>query len=154
MNKKILIIIIVIIVLIGGYFLLSKNDKTLEIIQQENEIIDNLVSQEKEKINFNLLRSTQLVTILPEKDFFLVNVHIPYDGEIANTDAFIPYNTIGQNLNQLPDDKNAKIVLYCRSGGMSTVAAKKLTTLGYTNVYNLTGGMIEWKAQGQQIIRK
>lgn len=98
--------------------------------------------------------SASLAAMLANKDFALINVHIPYDGELAKTDAFIPYDAIGQNLDKLPSDKNAKIVLYCRSGSMSVSAAKELVALGYTNVYNLDGGMNEWKKQGNEVLRK
>jgi phage shock protein E len=95
-----------------------------------------------------------LAVLLPHKDFPLINVHIPYEGEIANTDAFIPYDQITANLAELPADKNAPVVLYCRSGNMSTQAAQELAKLGYTHIYNLAGGMNAWKAAGQQILDK
>lgn len=98
--------------------------------------------------------SSQLKAMLEQKDFFFVNVHIPYEGEIEKTDAFIAYDKISENLGQLPKDKNAKIVVYCRSGRMSAVAAQELLRLGYTRVSDLKGGMIDWARNGYQIIVK
>ncbi|MBI1879178.1 MAG: rhodanese-like domain-containing protein [Chloroflexi bacterium] len=96
----------------------------------------------------------QLKSALAKKDFFLVNTHIPYEGELPQTDAFIPYNEIEANLSQLPADKNARIVLYCRSGRMSTEAAPILVKLGYTNIVEVDGGMQAWQAAGNELISK
>ena len=84
----------------------------------------------------------QLEQMLAAKDFAFINVHIPYEGEIANTDAFIPYDKIAENVGKFPADKNAKVVLYCRSGRMSAIAAEELIKRGYSNVWNLNGGMV------------
>ena len=96
------------------------------------------------------INTDELKTILNNKDFVFVNVHIPFEGNIADTDLSIPYDQITEpaNLAQLPADKNAKIVLYCRSGRMSAIAAEELIKLGYTNIWNLKGGMLEWERAG------
>ncbi|MDQ3248856.1 MAG: rhodanese-like domain-containing protein, partial [Chloroflexota bacterium] len=95
----------------------------------------------------------QLAGLLPQKNFTLVNVHIPYEGELPATDLFIPFDQITDNLAQLPA-KDAPIVLYCRSGRMSAEAAKALTAQGYTNIFELEGGFNAWQAAGNQLLNK
>ena len=93
---------------------------------------------------------SELQTMLSNEDFTFVNVHIPFEGNIAQTDLSLPYDQIAQNLDKLPD-KSARIVLYCRSGRMSAIAAEALVGLGYTNIWNLSGGMSAWESAGLSI---
>ncbi len=104
--------------------------------------------------SFKTINSTQLADKLKQKDFILVNVHVPYEGEIEQTDAFILYNAIQADSAGLPVDKSAKIVVYCRTGRMSRIAAEKLISLGYNNVYDVSGGMEAWQAAGYPLIQK
>jgi len=55
-------------------------------------------------IEYTDITSTQLKTMLQKKDFYFINVHTPYEGEIEKTDAFIPYDRIDENLNKFPKD--------------------------------------------------
>ena len=53
----------------------------------------------------------------------------------------IPDYKINNNIVNIIQNKNQEIVLYCESGTRSKKAYKKLTKYGYTNVYNLYGGL-------------
>ena len=94
-----------------------------------------------------------LASMLPTKDFALLNVKTPYMGEIAGTDLYIPYNQLAARAAELPRDKSAKITVYCRSGNESAIAAQTLIDLGYTNIDNLDGGMTAWTASGRQLVQ-
>jgi len=103
--------------------------------------------------NYSEMSAARLKSLTENSQVTLVNVHIPYAGEIPGTDLFIPYNQIESNREKLPADKNAEIVVYCRSGHMSQLAAQDLVSLGYTNIFDVPGGMRAWSQAGGQILR-
>lgn len=144
MKKIIIVLSVLILLFVAAVYLFSDKPAT----------VSNEPLPQTQKVSYKNITSKELNTMLSAKDFYFVNVHTPYYGEIEKTDAFIPYNEIENNLSKLPSDKNAQIVLYCRSGMMSKTAAEKLTALGYTNIYNLTAGMIDWEKQGYTLIKK
>jgi rhodanese-related sulfurtransferase len=115
-------------------------------------IVPATVAQDTEVPAYANLSPAQLADMLGNKDFTFVNVHIPYEGEIAQTDALIPFDQIASNLDKLPADKTAPIVLYCRSGRMSEIAATELVRLGYANVAHLSGGMVAWTKAGEELL--
>jgi len=97
----------------------------------------------------------ELAETLTGNDFLFVNTHIPYEGEIEQTDIFIPFKDSGpQRVGEYPADMNAKIVLYCRTGRMSSIVAEELVQAGYTNVWNLDGGMIAWEHAGYAVLNR
>lgn len=100
-----------------------------------------------------MLGPSDFAGALDTKDAFLLNVHIPYDGELEGTDAFIPFNLIS-TATALPRDKDTEILVYCRTGRMSKEASAALLSLGYANVTELEGGMDAWRASGRQIVER
>jgi rhodanese-related sulfurtransferase len=94
-----------------------------------------------------------LATKMKTKDFTLLNVKTPYIGEISGTDLYIPYTDLTAKAAELPQDKTAPIVVYCRSGNESAIASQTLLDLGYTNIENLDGGMNAWVASGRTLIQ-
>ena len=82
---------------------------------------------------------------------FVINVHVPYSGEIEGTNAFIPFDRIVGDA-ELPSNEAASIALYCRSGRMSAIAASALAKAGYTRVTELDGGLDAWKSDGRPVL--
>ena len=63
-------------------------------------------------------------------------------GHIANA-ILIPEYEIAQRAEAELPDKDALILVYCRSGRRSKIASEELVKLGYTNVKEF-GGIIDW----------
>ncbi len=98
------------------------------------------------------ISSAQLQQELAHKDFVLLNVKTPYVGEIQGTDLWIPYDQLAGRASELPADKSAKIVVYCRTGHESAMAVQTLEGMGYTNLEELAGGMTAWTAGGGSLV--
>lgn len=79
---------------------------------------------------------------------WIVNVHVPYEGEIEGTDASVPFDEVRTRLDEFPSDKAAPLFVYCRSGSMSAQATADLADAGYTDIIELDGGMQAWHQAG------
>ena len=97
---------------------------------------------------YEMISLGDLQGLMEREDVTLVNVHIPLEGNIPGTDQMIPFDEVENYLDLLPENKDEKIIIYCRSGSMGDTAAQNLIELGYTDVSNLEGGYNAWKAFG------
>ena len=104
--------------------------------------------------NYRVVTVQELQTMLENKDFTMVNVHIPFQGNIPQTDLQLAYDEIEQNLNQLPQEKDAKILVYCLTSGMAKKAVATLLNQGYTNLWMLDGGTTSWEEAGLSLENK
>lgn len=93
----------------------------------------------------------RLAEMMTHKDFLLINVHVPRESDIPGTDDWLPFNDTNTMERRLPD-KTAKVMLYCNSGRMSDIAARALVRAGYTNVWDLGGGMTAWQNAGYSLL--
>ncbi len=110
-------------------------------------------SRSQEEGGYTDISAEELAGMLEDKDFILVNVHVPYQGEIPQTDLFVPFDEMAEHTDELPG-KDEPIVIYCRSGSMSTTAAETLVSLGYTNVFEVDGGMRAWERAGYELLTR
>lgn len=50
-------------------------------------------------------------------------------------------------------DKGKPVYVYCRSGGRSSKALEKMRSNGFSEVYNLDGGILAWKKMGYEVVK-
>ena len=79
----------------------------------------------------------------------LVDVREPEERAAYNIGGlFIPLGKIQtMQTEELDDLKEKEVIFYCRSGNRSGQACLILETMGFTNVKNLVGGMLDWQAK-------
>lgn len=95
-----------------------------------------------------MLTPVELQKVMAAGDVLLVDVHTPEQRHIKGTDLFVPYDQVAQFKDRFPRDKTTPIYLYCEGGPMANVAARSLHELGYTRLFNLSGGANAWQAAG------
>ncbi len=104
------------------------------------------------QVNKDAVSARDLMRMMKSKNFTLVNVHTPYEGEIEKTDSFLAFDQLIGSSDSLPKDKNAPIILYCKTGRMSGEALETLKKMGYTNVRHLAGGTDAWQKAGGKLL--
>jgi rhodanese-related sulfurtransferase len=85
--------------------------------------------------------------LVSNEPFTLLDVRGEDEWKAGHIDDAIlmPHWFVQLKVGDLVANKDAKIVVYCLSGGRSAVAAKTLDDMGYTNVWNLEGGYSEFQ---------
>lgn len=90
-----------------------------------------------------------------EMDFLLLDVREPNEVEAARIEAKnhveIPRGVVEFVFPQRNESAETIVVVYCLLGNRSAVVADLLTKYGYTDVYNLDGGIMSWIEEGYPI---
>jgi adenylyltransferase/sulfurtransferase len=82
--------------------------------------------------------------IKEDKPFVLIDVRENWEREAYNIGGeHIPLGELISRKSEIPQTGN--VVLYCEKGIRSSIVIQRLEQLGYDNLYNLEGGMNEWK---------
>lgn len=82
-----------------------------------------------------------------QEDLQLIDVREPFENEICTLNALlIPMGELTTRFAEISKDK--KVIVHCRSGARSANAIGFLEQQhGYTNLYNLSGGILAWAAE-------
>ena len=82
-----------------------------------------------------------------QEDFQLIDVREPHEYQICRIPQarLIPLGQLGDRLAEI--DRSRPIVVHCKMGGRGAQAAQFLLERGYTDVLNMTGGIIAWSDQ-------
>lgn len=133
----------------------SDNDNTSPESSAGNTAQNEETTLESEPGQYQTLSIDEFAAIVENQadDYQIINVHIPYAGEVVNTDANIPYNDLDA-LTAAIASKDSPVILYCRSGNMSEQASRALVELGYRQVWDVPGGMAAWQASGYELVDK
>ncbi len=98
---------------------------------------------------------TELKKMMDAKEkFALIDVRETHELEICEIGGeHIPMGEVMNNLDRIP--KDLKVVIHCRSGARSGAVVQALETQhGYSNLYNLKGGIIAWADQVDNSLTK
>jgi rhodanese-related sulfurtransferase len=122
-------------------------DSSVTIIGGSDGPTDILISDRGEKIMYEQITAEDAKRIMDSGEECIildVREQDEYDeGHIANA-ILIPYGEIENRAERIIPDKDKLILVYCRSGRRSRIAAENLAKLGYTNIKDF-GGIIDWQ---------
>jgi rhodanese-related sulfurtransferase len=90
------------------------------------------------------------------EDFVLLDVRTPEEykrGKLTGS-INVGVNEVGQKVQSIIPDHSKKIFVYCLSGARSTVAVEIMRKLGYTNTFNMSHGLLAWRAKYFPVVDK
>ncbi|MFM9839207.1 MAG: molybdopterin-synthase adenylyltransferase MoeB [Cyclobacteriaceae bacterium] len=126
-------------------YLKIKTDSNREAIK---ELIDyeQFCNPKLQKESNEISPSRAKELIASKSDVQIIDVREPFEFDLGNIGGVnIPLKVLDQNLEMISKDK--QVVVLCKSGGRSSQAVTKLQELGYSNVMNLSGGLLQWKKE-------
>jgi rhodanese-related sulfurtransferase len=98
--------------------------------------------------------ASEAAAVLSEPGVTVVDVRTPQEFAAGHLPSAVNVDVEGgsfeQQIQQLPTD--GTYFVYCRSGNRSGVATDQMAKLGFTDVYDLQGGIVDWQAAGGQVV--
>ena len=97
------------------------------------------------KAAYQKISAEDAYEMMVSQEVVIVDVRTPeeYDGGHIPNAILVPNESIGDDMPEALPDKEATLLIYCRSGRRSKEASEKLLKLGYKSIYEF-GGIIDW----------
>ena len=143
MKNMLFIILAIICILLTA----CGNDSSIGIIGGADGPTSIIVAEKGEKAMYEQITAEDAKKIMDSGEEHIILDTREQDefdeGHIPGA-ILIPYTQIENKAEKMLPDKDKLILVYCRSGRRSKIAAESLSKLGYTNVKEF-GGIIDWK---------
>jgi rhodanese-related sulfurtransferase len=93
--------------------------------------------------------------VIAEPGVIILDVRTPEEFNAGHIENAININVADSNFSSEVSklDKNATVAVYCRSANRSAVATKEMAELGFTDMYDMQGGIIDWEAAGGPVVQ-
>ena len=103
------------------------------------------IENDQEAVYVNITAGEAKEIMDSEEGYIILDVREQdeYDAGHISGAILIPYTQIEAKANEMLPDKDQLILVYCRSGRRSKIAAEALAELGYTNIKEF-GGILDW----------
>jgi len=103
--------------------------------------------------NYTELTAQETSDLLANTDPIIIDVRTNGEYEVSHLRGanLLPVQILSENLDRIEQYKNDDILLYCKSGNRSTVAAKILLDAGFTKIYNMRHGIGDWIRNGHPV---
>lgn len=133
--KRYFLIFCAIIMLLSGC---AQQEKTVPFTNDQ-EISDS------ETRLYQKITAEEAKAIINAEDVIVLDVRTGEEYQAGHIEGSVLLSNteIKEKAHVVLPDKNAKILIYCRSGNRSAQAAKLLLEMGYTDIYDF-GGIIDW----------
>jgi rhodanese-related sulfurtransferase len=96
---------------------------------------------------YKVISPSEVVSLLNDDRTLLIDVREPHEfanGHIENA-RHIPYGRLDEKVYELEPYKDSPVVVVCQTGTRSQPACKKLSKLGFHQLYEMKGGMLAWQ---------
>jgi len=118
-------------------------------------VAQNNIPQVLKELNKETVPYIKVNDIKDRKNLVFLDAREPKEYKVSHIQYAIPVgfdHFKPNNVTEIVKDKNVTIVVYCSIGVRSEKIGEKLQKLGYKNVYNLYGGIFEYKNTGGKVV--